>query len=254
MTNLSISKLSAPTATQDQLDASAMAIFELFIERETEFATSEDVAIDYPDIAGSTQFLSDPLAYISARLEQAEGAQFGHVVILTTFANMVGEALERAGYAATRIDMPAGPDFTSAYHFKTGDGPRTLYIEAVNETDPKIRASFAMELRDGGSKLVGGACGSIHRRDGKAYAYLATMTLGAGLPSGTGTMLDEQLVAFLRELGVSTVDLGTQTAGPFYQRLGYRIAHTVLPKLRYRITADGNRAYTDLVMLRRDLA
>lgn len=252
MPNLSLTRLSAASASQDQLDASAMAIFELFLQRETEFATNEDVTIAYPDIAADGPFLSDPLAYVGAQLEQAN-ATLGQVVILTTFANVVGTALEQAGYAATKIDMPAGPDFTSAYHRKVGDGPRALYIEAVNETDPKIRPSFAIELRDGAGNLVGGACGSIHQRDGKTYAYLATMTLGAGLPPGTGTMLDDELVAFLRDLGVERVHLGTQTAGPFYQRLGYRITHTVLPKLRYRI-ADGDRAHTDLVMLARDLA
>lgn len=255
MNDLKHVKLAAPQADRAALDASAASIFAMFLARETEFAVNENVVIDYPAIAGASPFLHDPLGYIAASIGKVEagGGRIGRVVVLTTFADVVGVALEAAGYRATRIDMPAGPDFTSAYRLDLGAAGKTLYIEAVNETDEKIRPSFSLELRDGDGQLAGGACGSIHRRDGRTHAYLATMTLGPGLPPGTGTTLGEAVDSMLRAAGVSTIHLGTQTAGPFYQRLGYRVVHTVLPKLRYRVSASGDRVCTDLVMLARDL-
>lgn len=255
MSDLKFVRLISPEVDQAALDASAAAIFELFLARETEFAVSDGVVIDYPAIAVGSPFLDDPLGYVAAAVGKIEGGggTVGQVVVLTTFANIVGEALGKAGYEATPIDMPAGPDFTSSYLLDLGAAGQTLYVEAVDEADKKIRPSFSLELRDRGGKLAGGACGSIHERDGRSYAYLATMTLGPGLPPGTGTKLSQALDSMLQAAGVSTVHLGTQTAGPFYQQLGYRVVHTVLPELRYRVTESGGRAYTDLVMLSRDL-
>ena len=123
----------------------------------------------------------------------------------------------------------------------------------MNEADEKIRPGFALTMTDAAGRLCGGASGSLHRRDGRLYAYLATMTVVAGLPPGTGTKLAGAMLDFLRGLGVATVHLGTQTAGPFYEQVGFRVTRRLIPELRNRRTADGRVVPHDLVMLEMDL-
>ena len=256
---LELKTMSLNDTAQTDLDESAAEIFALFMKRETEFGFVPDITIDYPDIAASGEalFLTAPVAYIDARIAalSREGDPIAKVVILTTFGDRLTAALVAAGYRSTRIDMPAGPDFTFWFErdIPGVDVGRTLYLEAVNETDEKIRPNFSLELRDKTGALRGGACGSIHDREDERYAYLATMTLDICLPTGTGAKLAEALLDFLRSLGVATVHLGTQTAGPFYQKLGFQITHTVLPRLRFRNLDDGAKVFTDLVMLERRL-
>lgn len=249
-----LTALTAETASRDQLDAAAAEIFGLFITREAAFRFNPDVVTEYPAIDADSPFLTDPASHIAARLEAAD-APFGRIVVLTTFADQVGAALAADGFTAHPIDMPAGPDHTAAF---TRDldaaSARTLYLEAVNEADEKIRSNFALRLLDEKGALKGGACGSIHTRSGRRYAYLATMTLAAGLPPGTGTVLAGALLDLLRQQGVATVHLGTQTAGPFYEKLGFRITHRLIPGLRNRISSDGRTVAHDLVMMCRDLA
>lgn len=262
MTNagsLSFVRLARPGTSQVVLDDSAAALSTLFLVREAEFAVSPDVTIDYPDIGAgqASPFLDDPVGYLNERLaeEPSGGAPIDRVVILTTFSDRVGEALGLAGYDATPIVMPAGPDSVGWFRCDldgAGDG-RTLYIEAVDEADEKIRPAFSVELRDGSGTLRGGACGSIHELGERRYAYLATMALHADLPPQTGHRLGEAVLDHLRALGVDTVHLGTQTAGPFYERLGFQVVHTVLPRLRTRVDGTGNTVATDLVMMARDL-
>lgn len=244
--------MTAETASRDRLDAAAAEIFALFIAREAEFGFNPDVVTEYPAIDADGPFLTDPAGHVADRLRAAD-LPFGRVVILTTFADRVGAALIADGFAAHLIDMPAGPDHTAAFTRDLDPAlPRTLYLEAVNEADEKIRPNFALRLLDAGGALKGGACGSIHDRDGRRYAYLATMTLAAGLPPGTGTKLAEALLDLLRQQGVATVHLGTQTAGPFYEKIGFRVTQRLIPALRHR-EAGGRRIAHDLVMMAREL-
>jgi|APTNR8051073442_1049403.scaffolds.fasta_scaffold04355_7 hypothetical protein len=239
------------------LAAGAAALFDLFLKREHEFGFSPEVVVDYPDLTAGpdSSFLADAPAYVENRIatEEATGGPISQVVILTTYADVVGPALAAAGWAGHQIDMPAGPDHTWTYRQdRTGTG-RTLYIEAVNEADEKLRPDFLLELTDDRGRLRGGAWGSIHARDGDRYAYIATMTLDAGLPPGTGTRLGEALNQTLVGAGVVAAHLGTQTAGPFYERLGFRITHILVPALRIRSGEDGAQVATDLVMMERRL-
>jgi len=249
--------------TSDAVDRSELAggaasLFDLFLKREPEFGFNPQVVVDYPDLAAGpdSAFLIDTRAYVEDRIAglEAEGAAIARVVILTTYGPVVGPALEAAGWAAEHIDMPAGPDGTWTYRKDLRTEGRTLYIEAVNEADEKLRPDFLLELTDDQGRLRGGAWGSIHERDGVRYAYIATMTLDVGLKPGVGTRLAEALNQTLIEAGVVAAHLGTQTAGPFYERLGFRITHRVLPELRVRTGEDGARVTTDLVMMERRLA
>lgn len=249
--------------TSDQNDRAdlapgAQAVFDLFLAREPEFGFNPQIAVDYPDLGAgaASPFLADAPAYIAHRIAalEAVGPPIGRVVILTTYAEAIGPALAAAGWTGVPIDMPAGPDGTWTYGLERSSAERTLYLEAVNEADPKIRPDFLLELTDAEGRLRGGAWGSIHARSGERFAYVATMTLDAGLPPGIGTRLGEALDAALIEAGVSLVHLGTQTAGPFYERLGYRVTHRVLPALRERTADDGRRITTDLVMMEKRLS
>jgi len=240
-----------------ELAAGAAALFDLFLAREPEFGFNPDIVVDYPDLTAdaASPFLADAPGYVAERLAalEARGDPVGRVVILTTYGDAVGAALATAGWSGERIDMPAGPDGTWTYRLDRSEAGRTLYIEAVDEADPKIRPDFLLELRDGQGRLRGGAWGSIHEREGRRFAYIATMALGVGLPPGVGMRLGQALEAALRDAGVVAVHLGTQTAGPFYERLGFQVIHRVLPDLRFRIGDDGARLRTDLVMMERRL-
>lgn len=101
--------------------------------------------------------------------------------------------------------------------------------------------------------MVGGACGAIHARDGRRYAYLAMMAVAADAPAGTGTRLGGLLRDALARQGVSAIDLGTQTAAPFYERLGFHTTLRLVPSLRFRQGPNGGRIWHDLVMMRRTL-
>ncbi len=255
--------LSLRTRTSDDTDradlaSGAASLFDLFLRREPEFGFNPQVVVDYPDLAAGpdSAFLIDTRAYVEGRIAglEAEGAAIARVVVLTTYGEVVGPALTAAGWVASQIDMPAGPDGTWTYRKDLRAEGRTLYIEAVNEADEKLRPDFLLELTDDQGRLRGGAWGSIHERDGVRYAYVATMTLDVGLKPGVGTRLAEALNQTLIEAGVVAAHLGTQTAGPFYERLGFRVTHRVLPELRVRTDEDGARVTTDLVMMERLLA
>ncbi len=154
-------------------------------------------------------------------------------------------------YDFIAIDMPAGPEHTAAFILEPSasdwDG-RTLYIEAVNEDDDKIKPSFVFRLSDQMGRLCGGACGVIHERQGKRYAYLGTMALASGMPQGTGTAIMEQVVQFLHSQKVEAVHLGTQTAARFYEKNGFKVDHRLIRNLRVR-RKDGQEVLGDLVML-----
>ncbi|WP_282008856.1 GNAT family N-acetyltransferase [Brevundimonas aveniformis] len=255
---LTLTARTSEAVDRADLKPGAEALFRLFLQREPEFGFNPDITVDYPEIdqGVDSPFLDDAPAYLAKRLAElaAEGRSVGRVVILTTWADRVGAALTAAGWTGQPIDMPAGPDGTWTYALNRSDGAHTLYVEAVNEADPKIRPDFLLELHDADGRLRGGAWGSIHDRDGQRYAYLATMTLDEGLPPGVGTALGQAVDAAMRQAGVGVVHLGTQTAGPFYRRLGYRITHNLVPGLRVRTDANGQTISTDLVMMERRLA
>lgn len=243
---------------RDELRAGADALFTLFLKRELEFGFNPQIVVDYPDLAlgDASPFLADAPAYVAERIAalETDGGPVGRAVILTTYAGAVNPALAAAGWTGQAIDMPAGPDGTWTWRLDCFDAARTLYIEAVNEADPKIRPDFLLELHDAEGALRGGAWGSIHEQAGRRYAYVATMTLDVGLPPGVGTQLGQALDETLRAAGVTTVHLGTQTAGPFYERLGYRVTHRVLPELRRRPDGGLGWVSTDLMMMERRLA
>ena len=97
-------------------------------------------------------------------------------------------------------------------------------------------------------RLCAGAYGSIHERQGKRYAYLATMAPASGMPRGTGTEIVKQLVQFLRGQEVQAIHLGAQTAGRFYEKSGCKVEQRLIRSLRIR-RKDGQEVLSDLVML-----
>lgn len=247
------------TALHTLRDGSA-ALFKLFLEREAEFKVHPSAVIHYPDVSDTSNsgFLADAAAYVARQAaSMVKSAPALQTVVLTTYGDRVWESLEAAGYAALRIDMPAGPEHTAAFVLapstpSTNANVQTLYIEAVNEDDEKIRPSFMLQLTDANGRLCGGACGAIHEREGKRYAYLATMAMASVMPTGSGKALGHQLVEFLRSQGVATVPLGTQTAGRFYTQIGFKVDHVLVRNLRVR-HQGGLEIPGDLVMLSMDL-
>ena len=250
-TDFDLVKMTRQDTSQSTLDESAAALFRLFLCRETALGFNPQIVIDYPSIEDATTspFLTTPIEYVDAlitRLNLDGAAPIGRVVVLTTFGDRLYPHLCAAGFAATEIVMPAGL-------VSSGLPLERALTALADEADEKIRPAFAIELRDDDRRLRGGACGSLCDIDGRRFAYLATMTLDVGLPATTGTALTTALLAFLGSLGVSTIHLGTQTAGPFYEKAGFRIVHTVLRQLRCRAGDDDKPVFTDLVMMQRDL-
>lgn len=243
---------------KETLREQAAALFALFLEREAEFGFHPSVVVDYPDVFDSSGsgFLADAAAYATRKAAlMAEHPQSIRVVILTTYSDVVRPGLAAAGYRYQAIDMPAGPEHTAAFIREASVADRdlrTLYIEAVNEEDEKIRPAFVLCLSDGGDRLCGGACGSIHERGGKRYAYLATMAMASGMPPGAGTAMMDQLLQFLRSQHVAMVHLGTQTAAEFYEKSGFTVDHRLIRGLRIR-SRNGQEVRGDLVMLSRAL-
>ena len=257
--SFSLSVMTLADTPREQLDSEAAAIYQAFAKREREFGFGPDVVVEYPQIGEpqASGFLADPVGHIAARLAEIEkDGPVARIVVLTTFGQQLLEPLSRAGYRPRRIDMPAGPDHTYAFILDRdlqAEAVRSLYLEAVDEADDKIRPTFVLKLVDGDGRLCGGACGSIHERDGKRFAYLATLTLVAGLPPTTGTRLAEAMMETLRRQGVTTLHLGTQTAGRFYEKLGFRVTHRLVSALRTRTSASGQQTSDDLVMMAIDL-
>lgn len=254
-----VEEMTSAAFTPYSLDAEAARVFGLFQEREASFGFNPDVVVEYPNIDAPehSPFLLDPIAYVAARCKAATaGTPIGKVVILSTYGDRLDAPLVEAGYQSSRIEMPAGPDNTGAFTCDLSDDPqqgRTLYLEAVNEADEKIRPSFVVNLLDEADHIVGGACGSIHDRAGRRYAYLASLAVAPNLPPTTGTRLAQEMLHLLARMGVGTVDLGTQTAGPFYEKLGFRVTHCLIPGLRHRCGENGRIVMHDLVMMRMDI-
>ena len=233
----------------------AGALFKLFVQREAEFGVHPSVVVDYPDLcdASACGFLGDAAAYVAKRAQAInKGSEPLQTVVLTTYADRVGPGLEAAGYENLPIHMPAGPDHTAAFVLNPCLEGRTLYVEAVNENDEKIKPSFVLKLTEESGRLCGGASGCIHEHQGKRFAYLATLALASEMPKGSGTAMVAQLVQFLRSQGVQKLHLGTQTAGKFYETAGFKVDHRLVRNLRVR-QKDGQVVMSDLVMLSLDL-
>ncbi|MGL4775884.1 MAG: GNAT family N-acetyltransferase [Aeromonas veronii] len=126
---------------------------------------------------------------------------------------------------------------------------KTLYVEAVNEQDPKIRPTFVLMLRDEHGELQGGMSGSIWTQDERRYAYIGTVVVQPGQPAGTGTQLANTVLEYLTQQGVYEVNLGTQTAEPFYAKLGFQTIHHIVPALRHRTASDGAVQPHNLVIM-----
>ncbi|RFC66050.1 GNAT family N-acetyltransferase [Fulvimarina endophytica] len=247
--------LAAPGAARKDLDEAASRVIDLFLQREAEFGVHPSVTIHYPDLKDTSaqSFLADAADHVSRQADEMarNGRPAERIVVLTTYGDVVAPSFQAAGYAIIPIDMPAGPDHTCAFVLGPGEpseGMRTLYVEAVNEADEKIRPTFILTFKDETGDLLAGACGTIHERDGRRYAYLATLTTSARADKGTGTMLAGELMRFLREAGVCTVHLGTQTAAAFYRKVGFGVDHRLVRGMRTRMV-DRCELRDDLVML-----
>lgn len=255
----SFSVMTQADTPRAQLDSEAVSIHQLFAEREREFGFGPDVVVEYPPIGKpqTSGFLSDPVGYIATRVaELQKSCPISQIVVLTTYGQQLLGPLSAAGYRPVQIDMPAGPDHTYAFTLERdvqATNACSLYLEAVNEADDKIRPTFVLKLVDGNGRLCGGACGSVHERDGKRFAYLATLTLAPGLPPTTGMRLAEAMIEALHRQGVSKIHLGTQTAGRFYEKLGFRVTHRLVKGLRTRMSGSGKHLSDDLVMMSIDL-
>lgn len=229
------------TDTADEtISEHCAAIIDLFVTREAEFDFDGSMVVDYPDLfdTSTSGFLPNASHYAARKAALlSEEISAVRIVILTTYGDIVRSSCEAAGYNYLPIDMPAGPEQTAAFILepKTFDGDvRTLYIEAVNENDDKIKPAFVLRLSNPQGDLCGGAFGSIHEREGRRYAYLATMTLASGLPKGTGIAFMEQLLQFLKGQRVDVVHVGTQTAAKFYEKAGFKVEHRLIKNLRFR--------------------
>ena len=123
---------------------------------------------------------------------------------------------------------------------------RRLQIPVIALPDdlPDIRTAAQAQVT--ATNIATGLSRSVQSSGNGSYSL-------AGLPPGTGTKLAGAMLDFLRGLGVSTVHLGTQTAGPFYEQVGFRVTRRLIPELRNRRTADGRVVPHDLVMLEMDL-
>ncbi|MGC0152445.1 GNAT family N-acetyltransferase [Chromobacterium vaccinii] len=242
-------------ATRQRLRDEQQALFAILIEREREFGFNPDIVVEYPEPLSG--LLDDPVRYLDARIgaaESARGRPFARIAILTTYGDALGGPLTTAGYREELVDMPAGPDNTRSYARELAeDGSGVFYLEAVNEMDEKIQPGFVLKLDDGEGKLLAGMSGSVAEQDGERCAYISTVVARDDAPAGTSSRVAEEIWRYLRAQGVTRVNLGTQTADRFYQRQGFRVIHTIVPRLRHRPGSDGNRVWHDLVIMRKDL-
>ncbi|AXV21219.1 MULTISPECIES: GNAT family N-acetyltransferase [Aeromonas] len=235
-------------SSPDELSEKQLALFALLQQREQEFGFNPNVIVHYPE----ARFLSAPLDYLDQLIseQQQQGQLINEVVILTTYLQVQAPLVER-GYRHETVHMPAGPDHTAIFGMQYGTqvAGKTLYVEAVNEQDPKIRPTFVLMLRDEHGELQGGMSGSIWTQDERRYAYIGTVVVQPGQPAGTGTQLANTVLEYLTQQGVYEVNLGTQTAEPFYAKLGFKVIHHIVPALRHRTASDGAELPHNLVIM-----
>lgn len=232
----------------NELSERQQALFALLQLREQEFGFNPNVIVHYPE----TRFLNAPLDYLAQLIvaQQQQGNLISEVVILTTYPQVQAPLVDH-GYRHEAVHMPAGPDYTAIFRLDYGANPagKTLYIEAVNEQDPKIRPTFVLMLHNENGELQGGMSGSIYSTDNRRYAYIGTVVVQPGQPAGTGTLLANTVLEYLTQQGVYEVNLGTQTAEPFYAKLGFQTIHHIVPALRHRTASDGAVLPHNLVIM-----
>lgn len=234
-------------SSPDELIERQIALFTLLQQREQEFDFNPNVIVHYPE----TCFLDAPLDYLKQLiLAQQQQGVINEVVILTTYPQVHAQLVER-GYQYEAVHMPAGPDHTAIFRMNCGShaAGQTLYIEAVNEQDPKIRPTFVLMLHNKDGDLLGGMSGSIWNQEGFRYAYIGTVVVRQGQPAGSGTLLAHAVLEYLTQQGVCEVNLGTQTAETFYTKLGFRVIHSIVPELRHRTASDGTEHSHNLVIM-----
>lgn len=235
-------------SSPDKLSERQLMLFALLQQREQEFGFNQNVIVHYPEAS----FLTAPLDYLDQLIleQQQQGHLINEVVILTTYQELYSP-LTQSGYLHEAVHMPAGPDHTAIFRAYYGSQPagKTLYIEAVNEQDPKIRPTFVLMLHDENGELQGGMSGSIYSTDNRRYAYIGTVVVQPGQPAGTGTLLANTVLEYLTQQGVYEVNLGTQTAEPFYAKLGFQTIHHIVPALRHRTASDGAVLPHNLVIM-----
>ncbi|MGL6177464.1 MAG: hypothetical protein ACRC1U_10780, partial [Vibrionaceae bacterium] len=171
-------------STPEALMARQLELFALLQQRELEFGVNPERIIHYPQ----ANFLAAPTRYIEQLLceLQRQGNAIANIVILTTYQQLRAK-LTAAGYQHEAVHMPAGPDFTAIFkHRLTAADGKTLYIEAVNEQDPKIAPTFVLMQHDQDGKLQGGMSGSIWTQDGRRYAYIGTVVVRPNQAKGMG--------------------------------------------------------------------
>lgn len=236
-------------STQEKLNQLHAGLFTLLQEREREFGFSPQIITHYPD--PEKDFFTNPPGYI-AKLVKNTDKNTGRIIILTTYGDILGPALVGAGYEKKAVHMPAGPDNTAIFSTDCNQLPdniHTLYIEAVNECDEKIRPGFILSLTDRAGAVCGGMSGSIWPCGNASYAWIATVAVSRDMPPGTGTLLAEQVLSYLKRQGVKKIHLGTQTAEGFYHKLGFNIDHHVVTGLRYRSGKGGETIAHNLVIM-----
>ncbi|WP_429037318.1 GNAT family N-acetyltransferase [Aeromonas veronii] len=235
-------------SSPDKLSERQLMLFALLQLREQEFGFNPNVIVHYPE----TRFLNAPLDYLAQLIaaQQQQGNLISEVVILTTYPQVQAPLVDH-GYRHEAVHMPAGPDHTAIFRMHCGSYPtgKTLYIEAVNEQDPKIRPTFVLMLRDENGELQGGMSGSIWNQDERRYAYIGTVVVRPEQPAGSGTRLANTVLEYLTQQGVYEVNLGTQTAEPFYAKLGFQTIHHIVSALRHRMASDGTQLPHNLVIM-----
>jgi len=235
-------------STQDELIARQLALFALLQQREQEFGVNPEVIIHYPE----ADFRTAPIHYLEQRLSelQLQGNIINNIVILTTYQQLHSDLMQ-ACYEYEPVHMPAGPDATAIFRQNLTSDPtgKTLYIEAVNEQDSKIQPTFVLMLHDDDGKLQGGMSGSIWTQAERRYAYISTVVVQPNQPKGIGTRLAQTVLDYLQQQEVDEANLGTQTAEPFYTKLGFRVIHHIVPGLRYRIDPNGAKLPHNLVIM-----
>lgn len=235
-------------------------VFRLLAERVAACGYGPDVIAELPSLDPAALFLADPARWLDERHADlaARRRPLRETVILTTFGPRLAAALRPKGFAVETVGLPAAPPGALILRRREsterpGDAGALLYVEAVDEADPAIAPNFALALMEGDA-LAGGVCGAIARSGGEAAAWISGFAVRADAPAGLGGRLHALLEDALRARGVARIDLGTQTAAPFYARMGYVQTRLVAKGLRARPGPDGRAVACDLAMLRKRLA
>ncbi|MEI2562939.1 GNAT family N-acetyltransferase [Vibrio metoecus] len=233
-------------STQDELIEKQLQLFKILQIRESSFGFNSETTVHYPE----RDFFESTMGYLSNLINSLD--EIGQVVILTTYDEVTSPLLD-AGYSCEKIHLPAGPDNTAVFRNCIGNAGNTLYIEAVNEQDPKITPTFVTILSDAESNLIGGMSGSIYEKNSDRSAYISTVVVNEHGQKGSGTAIARYTIEYLKNKNVNEIGLGTQTAESFYLKLGFTSIHSILKNLRYRIDEHGQKINQDLVIMKKRL-